>query len=186
MDKLKDRIDILNNVMKIFEESKYLDIKNTMKLWESMKLLNPWYVINEKNNIIKLSWCDKSPIINNCIAVTWDKNYTNCKLLIYGKIQLIEEDKINEISINKGDVLELEKYIEKYDFLHYSIKKEDKILSVCDGSRENNDLEIEVKINNLYNEVSSCAEKMSVSYNFSDLIFKLYEENINKAKSTII
>jgi len=179
MDKLKEKIDSLNNIKKLIEENEHSGIKNVMEVWENMCLLNPWYVINEKNNIIKLSWCDKSPIENNCIVIIWDENYINCKILIYGKIQIFDENIIKEFNLNKENIIVLENYIKEYNFLNYNVKEDNKFITLCGGAIENNDLEIEVKINNKYNEVSNCAEKMSILYNFSDLIYKLYEEKKN-------
>ena len=185
MDKLKEKIDSLNNVKILLESNEISGIKDAMEVWKNMELLNPWYVINEKNNCIKLSWCDKSPIENNCIVVTWDENYNSCKLLIYGKIQIFNNNKIKIIDLDKKNILELENYINEYGFLNYTVKEEDKFVSTCAGTGECKNLEIEVKYRNSYNEVSNCAEKMSILYNFSDLIYKLFEENIKIAKSTI-
>ena len=79
MESIEERREKLNDIIKLLEERS--DVENPREYWKSWGLLDPFYVINEENNIIKYSWNDKSPIMTNCIVVIWDEKYEKCKLL---------------------------------------------------------------------------------------------------------
>jgi hypothetical protein len=165
MDKLIERIETLKNVEKLLKEGGDND---PMKTWNSMGLFNPWYVLNEKNNIIKFSWREAFSMENVCVVIKWDKFYKNCKLL-YSDTRLYN-DYIKNMELHKKDIIRLEKYLYENDYFNY------KNINDCiqlDGSHS----ELEVRINNQYNAEDdiSCLDN-HIIYNFAIILFKLAKE----------
>jgi hypothetical protein len=176
MDKLKERIDTLKGVEKLINEHKKENEPEAMKTWNAMGLCNPWYVINEKNNIIKFEWREAFTAKNICVVVIWDKKYINCKLF-YSNSK-IHGNNHKTMDLNKSDIEYLEKYLENNDFFNYN-KIEDSIQ--FDGSSS----ELEVKINENYNVEDDCnCINSKIIYNFANILFELSKEDIGNILGT--
>lgn len=165
MDKLIEKIETLKRSEKLLKENV---VNNPMETWKSMGLFNPWYVINEKNNIIKFSWREAFSMENVCVVVIWDKYYKNCKLL-YSDTRLYN-DSIKTLELLKNDIIKLEKYLYENDYFNY---KNNNDCIQLDGSH----CELEVKINNKYNAEDdiSCLDN-HIIYNFAVILFELAKE----------
>ena len=176
MNKLKEKINTLKRVEKLINKHKKENEPEAMKIWNSMGLSNPWYVINEKNNIIKFEWREAFTAENICVVVVWDKKYLNCKLL-YSNSR-IHGNGHKTIDLNKSDINYLEEYLEKNDFFNYN-KIEDSIQ--IDGSRS----ELEVKINGNYNVADdyNCIN-CKIIYDFANILFELSKEDIGNILGT--
>ena len=165
MDKLTEKVETLNRVSKLLKENGDND---PIETWNSMGLFNPWYVINEKNNIIKFSWREAFSMENVCVVVIWDKNYEHCKLL-YSDTR-IYNDSIKTMELNKNDIIKLEKYLYEKDYFNY--KKIEDCIQI-DGSHS----ELEIKINNKYNVENdfNCINNLLL-YDFATILFELAKE----------
>jgi hypothetical protein len=170
MGKLTEKIETLKNVEKLLRKKE--NNNAPMKIWNSMGLFNPWYVIKEKNNIIKFSWREVFSIKNVCVVVMWSENYENCKLL-YSDTRS-GSDFFKTLELCKDDIINLENYLYKNNFFNY-VKVEDCIQ--LDGSHS----ELEVKINNKYNaEDDVGCLKNNIIYDFANILFSLAKEDPGK------
>ena len=169
MDKLKDKIKTLKQVKKLLNKKAKI---NAMETWNLMGIYNPWYVIKEKGNIIKYSWHGAFLTRQICVIVKWDKKYKKCQLIYNDTKKYSSEKKYLELT--KDNIIELENYLHKIDFINYS--KIDAGLQL-DGSTS----ELEVKINKKYNEEDDFGCKNNkLIYNFALKLFELAKENPEK------
>jgi hypothetical protein len=167
MNKLKERIKSFKNVEKLLD--KEYGKNSTFKMWTSWEINNPWYVIKEKNNIIKFSWQEAFSVRTICVVITWDKKYDQCKLIYNDSKSYEYKPKI--INLNKNIIIELENYLRRNNYLNYSVKEKDQVIQL-DGSKS----ELEMKINKKYNVESDCAIDNKIIYNFAVILFELSGE----------
>ena len=167
MEYLKERIELLKNIEKLLKEKGNID--NPMDVWISMGLFNPYYVINEKNNIIKFSWSEAFLSKSVCIVVTWDNKYNNCKLLYCDK--RFYNHVYKTLKLTRNNVKELENYLYENNFFNY-LKIED--CMQLDGSQS----ELEVKMHNKYKlEDDNGCSNNKIIYGFATLLFELAKED---------
>jgi aspartate 1-decarboxylase len=145
------------------------------KNWESMGYFNPWYVIEENDNIIKLTWHDAWPTKKLCIIVKWDVKYTNCNLFFEGYSIKLDENISKIINLSKATILELENYLKENKFYNYFVsEKEKREYITLDGGS----CTLEIKINNKYNieSIVAGAKNNKIISNFGHILFELSNE----------
>jgi len=170
--KIKEMIKTLKTTEKHLSK---VDSKDEIrKNWKNMGGVNPWYVIEENENIIKFTWKETYPHYI-CIIVKWDNNYNDCCLYYEGYSKLLGKDISKKIELNKDTILELENYLNNNNFYKYTVSKKERNKYITfDGP----DCTLEVKINKKYNEeeLVAGAKNNNIIINFGYILFKLSNE----------